>query len=343
MTHLPPARRRYVLLAALLMTHGFGTSTKAQKSPLLFDRIVAVVGEEVVTYRELRAKASQALELADAQAPATEGEREKKQRHHTLMSQVLEREIEDRLIDQELKDSRDKLGVSDKDVDKAIAEVMRQNHLTHEQLEAALYGQGLTFASYRIKLRQQIERARLVQARVQGRVQVREADVARLCAERSRLMPQANLVCASHLLLRLDENAATADVQRVTARAEALADQMAAEGNFDDLVRRFNEDTAAPDGKLGCFGPGEMTESFEQAALELPIGQTSRPVRTALGVHIIKVDDRPAAEAAGCNSEEELAPFRQELYEQGMQAQMSAWVAELRQKAAVEMRWDSEF
>lgn len=315
---------------------------EAQKTPILFDRIVAVVGDEVVTYRELATKAAQALELSDAQASATEFDRDTKQRHRTLMLQTLEHEVEDRLIDRELKEGRDKLGVLDKDIDKAIAEVMRQNRLTHEQLEAALYGQGLSFASYRIKLRQQIERARLVQARVQGRVQIREGDVVRLCAERGRLAPQANLVCASHLLLRLPENAPAADVARVTARAEALADQLEATASFDDLVQRYNEDTAAPDGKLGCFGPGEMTDAFEQAALELPIGQTSRPVRTSLGVHIIRIDDRPAAEAVGCKTEEDLAPFRQELYEQGMQSQMTAWVAELRHKAAVEVRLDAE-
>jgi parvulin-like peptidyl-prolyl isomerase len=62
--------------------------------------------------------------------------------------------------------------------------------------------------------------------------------------------------------------------------------------SFEDLAKRFS---TCPSGKnggdLGHFGPGQMVESFDEAAFGLKVGEISGPVKTRFGYHLIKREE----------------------------------------------------
>ncbi len=57
---------------------------------------------------------------------------------------------------------------------------------------------------------------------------------------------------------------------------------------FEELASDFSK---CPSGKqggdLGSFGKGMMVKPFEQAVMDLEVGQTSGPVKTQFGYHLI--------------------------------------------------------
>lgn len=58
---------------------------------------------------------------------------------------------------------------------------------------------------------------------------------------------------------------------------------------FADLAQTFSKcPSGRQGGDLGEFGRGRMVPSFEEAAFALGVGETSKPVRTRFGYHIIK-------------------------------------------------------
>jgi len=83
---------------------------------------------------------------------------------------------------------------------------------------------------------------------------------------------------ASHILVsKLDE-------------ADHIMNELKRGKDFSELARKFSSCPSAKNGgDLGFFASGQMVKEFEDTAFSLEIGQTSKPVRTQFGFHIIKV------------------------------------------------------
>jgi peptidyl-prolyl cis-trans isomerase D len=106
----------------------------------------------------------------------------------------------------------------------------------------------------------------------------------------------------SHILIKtplagpdgkVDEKG-VAEAQR---RAEDLLKQLKAGAKFEDLAKKYSEDTgsAKEGGSLGWIGKGRTVPEFEKAAFSLPKGKISDLVKSSYGFHIIRVDDRQDA------------------------------------------------
>jgi parvulin-like peptidyl-prolyl isomerase len=78
---------------------------------------------------------------------------------------------------------------------------------------------------------------------------------------------------------------------KTKAEADAIEAQLAAGGDFAALAKAQSTDTGSGQqgGGLGCLGAQQFVAEFDAAANALAVGQTSAPVQTQYGFHVIRV------------------------------------------------------
>lgn len=100
-------------------------------------------------------------------------------------------------------------------------------------------------------------------------------------------------VNASHILLRVPENASRTEEQEALQKAEKIRKEILEGKPFEEAAKEYSEDPGAQQntGTLGYFTAFQMVAPFENAAFTTPVGEISEPVRTSFGYHLIKIHD----------------------------------------------------
>ena len=109
----------------------------------LVDRVAAVVNNDVITLSEVEKRAAPELARIDQET----GGAERGQKRAAAMKRILDTMIDEKLVDNELKEL--KVTIGDKEVDAAIDEVKKSYNLNDEQLQQAVAREGYTVAEYR--------------------------------------------------------------------------------------------------------------------------------------------------------------------------------------------------
>ncbi len=99
---------------------------------------------------------------------------------------------------------------------------------------------------------------------------------------------------ASHILVRLDENAPPADTLKAYEKAMEIYSRIVAGEPFGEVAKATSDDPSVKEnlGELGYFSAFRMVYPFETAAYNTPVGKVSKPIRTKYGYHIVKVNDK---------------------------------------------------
>ncbi len=248
---------------------------------------------------------------------------------------VLEGLITSRLIEFEI--AKKGIVIGDDEIENYMEQISRQNQITREQLYAALREQGLTPEAYRIQIRQELERAQLINREIRGRVSITPEDVQRYYDAHLSDYERSAEVTVSHILLRLSPDAPDEEARRVEEKANEIHALLDRGKEFPDLARQYSEDPAAESGgSLGTFRVGSMLDALDEAVRDLEVGRYSKPVRSTVGFHIVRLDDRSTTThtPVGDLADE----IREKLYNEALEERYVRWIKEdLRQRHHVEM------
>jgi peptidyl-prolyl cis-trans isomerase SurA len=332
------ARRGPAIAAALagLLTLGGWPIGPAALGPSaaharVVEKIAAVVGANIILASEVEERAAPLLvdvsRISDPDKRAT--------RASAVRREVLDRLIDDELIAQQASELR--LSISADQVDASISEIKRQNNITDDQLKEALRGQGMTMTAYRADLKKQLLRFRVLNIAVGSKVTISDEDVRSYYNRQYR--GENVQVRASHIFIAIPEGADAADVQGRQALARKLLERAQADEDFAKLARENSDDAAtrAEGGDLGYFGKDMLPQAIEELVFAMKVGEIRGPVRADRGFHVIKLVDRKAKPPQPLSEVED--DIRMQLRQREMEKQTKSYLAELRKKTLVDIRY----
>ncbi len=92
----------------------------------------------------------------------------------------------------------------------------------------------------------------------------------------------------------IDQTPTAADTAASMERAASIRQEIIDGADFAEVAARESADpgSAPLGGALGVFPPGRMVQEFDSAAFAAPVGEPTPPVRTAMGFHVIEVQER---------------------------------------------------
>ena len=294
------------------------------------DRVVAVVNREIITLSEVEKW------IDPLKEEIVVGDRlEKRERVQALCREVLERLIEEKLIDQEVKKSGIK--VSSKEVEAALDEVKRRNRATQEQLEKALSAEGLTLESYKKRIEKSLQRKRLISLEVKVETKAGEKELREFYQKNIDRYRINETFRPAHILFIIPKEATPEEVRGIRKKSENVLRKIMGGDDFGERALLYSQDASSKGrGDLGYFRRGELLPAFEREALHLKVGEVSGVVRTEFGFHIIKLLDRKGVDPLPF--EEVKAKVQADYYDVEMEKAFKQYLSTLKEKSIIEIK-----
>lgn len=252
----------------------------APAEPIEADHIVAVVGNEVITYYELHNRLDAALRQLQKQGTPLPSQ-------DVLERQMLERVIMDRVQLQYAKDTG--LQIDDIQLDQAIGRIAAGNQMTVPQFRQALEKDGVQYPKFREEIRTEMIMVRLREREVDSKLVISDGEIDNYLATQTAAGGSEEYQLA-HILLRAPESASPEQLQKLRLRGEQALKRARAGENFAQLTAAFSD---APDalkgGDLGWRALDRLPALYAETAARLQPGGVSDLLRSSAGFHIVKL------------------------------------------------------
>lgn len=206
------------------------------------------------------------------------------------------REILDELIvDKLISRKASSVEIKDADLEAEIKRVKGQ-FPSEDVFKAEMAKAGETDSSFRDSIKKMMQQQKWMETQVGDKASVSDADIKKFYDENKKEFEHPELVRASHILIRVPEDAPENVAAEKKKTAEAALERVTGKKeDFAAVAKEVSEEPGAKEsgGDLNFFPKERMVPEFANAAFAMKKGEISKaPVRSKFGWHVIKVTDR---------------------------------------------------
>ena len=313
---MPPSRLQRAVLFALALLAPASLLSAGQVQ----DRIVAIVNSDLIMHSDMK------RELAPGREQIQKEYRGEALAHRlrTVEYMALTSMIERKLQLQEAKAKG--IEVSGQEVRQTLQQMKQQGETIDETNPANLKN-----------IQEQLILLKVVDKEVRSGVMVADSDIKRYFQGHHDRFALPEEYTISQILLRprspddtFDAKAKAADITALLKRGEP----------FEDLALQFSDGpNASRGGRLGLVRQGELLPGIERAIAKLVPGGISDTIETSEGFHIVRLEDKQPKQFR--SYEAVRAEIQGLVFQQKSEDVFQAWLEELKNKAYIEIKFES--
>lgn len=244
------------------------------------DSIIALVDEDVILRSELdlaiRSIVDRIQDSGEAMPPMD----------------LLENQVLERLIMRELqvqKALQTGIRISDTDIDQALVNLAQQNSITVQQLRQVIEEDGEDFAEFRQNIGEELLTDRLQQRIVNSMDPITDTEVDILLASEDLTGGEYNI---SHIMVALHDGATPQQIREGQVKIDDVYQRLMDGLDFASAAISYSDsEEALEGGTVGWRDLNSVPTFFADAIRELGPGETTSPIRSPRGFHILKVTD----------------------------------------------------
>jgi len=267
------------LLACVLAA----TPVTAAEPTLLIDRIIAVVGEDVVMLSELKVEATKIeMRLRQKNVSPMPGKGAiQKQAFDTLVLNKLQMAEAERLG----------IEADEQTISKAINAIAQNNQMTVPELRDALAAEGMDFEAFRRTMKDEIVVRRLRNREVTNKIQVTKSEVDSYLA-RSGGADGRTAVHMLYIKISTPDGASPAQREEARVLASEVVQRLNAGEDFRALAQQVSTgQNALQGGDLGWIDVNSVPPLLQPYVAKMDTGEIEGPIATSSGFHIIKLEE----------------------------------------------------
>lgn len=314
--------------ALLLWVWALGMAAEAGE---VVDRIVAVVNDDVITLTEFNeVYRPYAKQIADREYLSDE----EREALFKLRENVINQLIDQKLTDQEI--AQLSISVSEQELDGAVERIKEKSFMTDEDLRKRLEADGVTMERYRLEMKNQLLRAKLVDLQVKSNIIVTEEDIQAYYDSHPEEFAGTRRLRLRNIIMRKPRLAGEEGIQAVLERMTAVLERLTEGESFADLARSHSESSNSSEGgELGLFETKDLAAPIRVALEGKKAGEFTGIIDTEQGYQIFYIEDevleagKPLAEVA--------SSIEEKLYKKMLDEKFSTWLLDLRQRSHIKI------
>jgi len=266
------------------------TSAELSETGEFLDGVAAIVNEGVVLKSQVRDQTALIIQRASQADPPMP----------LPPADVLREQLLERLILTEIQLQRaERIGlqISDQMLNQAIGRIAASNGVAFDDMPAILAQDGITYATFRSELRDEITLEQLRQIDVGRRIQVSPREIEQCIANLEGSVVVNSDFNLSHILISLPESATSDQIADAQEQADDIYKQLQDGANFGEMAIRYsNAQTALEGGTLGWMKGSQLPTLYTDVVAAMANGEFSEPFRGSSSFHIVKINEMRSAD-----------------------------------------------